>query len=194
MWPTDDETTRWVDVVVRIFVKQPRRARWLNDVVDHPASNLFLRHRVGVLSGNHDRIDPSSLPVDVLDGYLALAVRAQPIDRTSVTQLGDLVDDAVRESDWQRHQFRRLIAGITKHQALVASSICIDTLRDICTLAVQLDEDFTGIGIESNVVTGVADIPNDVSGDLLEIDVCIRCDLARQDDQICGAERLAGNA
>jgi hypothetical protein len=58
----------------------------------------------------------------VLDGHLALAVGPEPGDRPVLAQLGEPVDDPVRQGDRQGHQLGRLVGGVAEHQALVAGA------------------------------------------------------------------------
>src|SRR5206468_11554126 len=53
---------------------------------------------------------------------LALAVGAEPGDRAVLAQLGDPVDDPVRQRDRHRHQLGGLVRGVAEHQPLVAGA------------------------------------------------------------------------
>ena len=94
--------------------------------------------------------------VFVGDADLALVVRAEPVDDSCLTQLGDFIDDAMRKSDRHRHEFGGLVAGVTEHQPLVPCPFAVNAHRDVATLTVQPDVDRAGIGIESDVVRLVA--------------------------------------
>ncbi len=75
-----------------------------------------------MLGRDNDRGDADRLAVFVGNRDLALAVGANPVDVLLLTQFGELVQDPVRQGNGERHQFGRLVAGVSEHQALVARS------------------------------------------------------------------------
>ena len=90
----------------------------------------------------------------------------------------------MRERNRQRHQFRGVIAGKTKHQPLIASTnvfagigIRIDTLCDIRTLRVDLLDKLTGIRVKTEFLVGIANFPNHITNNVFVVDVCFGCDL-----------------
>ena len=89
--------------------------------------------------------------VDVADGDLRLAVRAQVAHPVAAHRRQALAE-AVGERDGQRHQRRRLIGRVAEHQALVAGALEVvgvgvalaaRTSNEILTLITALG---TGIG------------------------------------------------
>jgi flagellar motor component MotA len=63
------------------------------------------------------------LAVHIADGDLRLGVGAQPGQAAVAAQHRLALDQAVRQVDRQRHQHRRLVAGVAEHQALVAGAL-----------------------------------------------------------------------
>ncbi len=77
----------------------------------------------------------NGLALFILHGDLALGIRAQTL-LAIVAGFGQKLQDALRIIKWRRHQVRGFIAGIAKHDALVASTLflvgaVIDTLSNV---------------------------------------------------------------
>ena len=93
---------------------------------------------VGMLDRDDDLGRPHRLAVDILQGHLAFRVGAQQRRLSGMPRLGQRAQDGMRVKDRRRHQFRRLVAGIAEHHALVAGALVlvargVDALRDIAT-------------------------------------------------------------
>jgi hypothetical protein len=111
----------------------------------------FLRHLRRVLRADDDRVDPHRPVAVVLDvTWLLLSGRSQSTSPSA--GLGQPVEDAVRERDRQRHQLRRVVAGVAEHQPLVAGAVAIDPHRDVGALAVQRHH-LAGLGAEAHLVS-----------------------------------------
>ena len=63
------------------------------------------------------------LAVDVADRDLRLRVGAQPRQAPVARSSRLALDQAMRQVDRQRHELRRLVAGVAEHQALVARAL-----------------------------------------------------------------------
>src|SRR5207245_8495378 len=101
--------------------------------------------------------------VRVADGDLRLGVGPQPGQPAVAPQLGLALDQAVREKDRQRHQARRLVAGIAEHEALVAGALLeveslalVDAARDVRRLLDVGDAASVGGGAEADSLTAEA--------------------------------------
>ena len=154
----------------------------------------------GVLGRDDHRVDADRDVVLVLDRHLALGVGAEPGDRAVLAQLGDLVDDPVRQRDRQGHQLGRLVGGVAEHQALVAGAdvlarggVLVHALGDVGGLLAQGDHHGAGGGVEPHVAGGVADVADDLADDGGVVDHRLGRDLAGQADQAGGQEALAGH-
>ena len=161
--------------------------------VDHLTADLLVRDLGGVLGGNHDRLHPGWLAVHVLDRHLALAVRTQPGQIPAPPRLGEPPGQGVGEHDRQRHQLRRLAAGEAEHQPLIAGAAGVDSLGDVRRLAADGAHHSAALGVESEPGLRVADVADRLAGDLREVHITGRRDLARQDDEPRRDQGLAGN-
>jgi hypothetical protein len=115
----------------------------------------------------------------------------------------------VRKHDRERHQLRSLVGRIAEHEALVAGADAvervvvaglvahveglIDPLRDVGRLLVERDDHAAGLGVEPVLGARVADRRDPLPDEARDVDVCLRRDLAGDDDEPGGDERLAGD-
>ena len=99
--------------------------------------------------------------------------------------------EAVREHDRQRHQLGGLVGGVAEHHALVAGAAGVDPCLDLGRLLVEAGEHDGVVGVEALAGPVVADAADDAAGDRLGVDLGVRGDLAGQDDQVAGDQRLA---
>ena len=115
------------------------------------ARKLFGGDIVGVLGGDHHRVDAlracrptySTLTWLLPSGRRKLST---PARRTSLKLAAQLV----RQHDGQRHQFRRLVAGVAEHQALVAGAAGIHAHGDVGRLALDRVQHAAGLGVEAD--------------------------------------------
>jgi hypothetical protein len=106
-----------------------------------------------------------------------------------------------------RHQVGRLVAGVAEHHALVAGALQLElvlgrpgaadlfalvhALRDVGALLVDADDDAAGVAVEAVQRVVVADAVDDLAGQLGDVDVGRGGDLAGDDAQAGGEQRLA---
>ena len=88
--------------------------------------------------------------------YLAFCIRTQPGQHTVFTQLCLALDQSMSVVNRRGHQHISLVAGIAKHQALIAGTNIfvfsgIDSLSNITRLFADCIEYRTGIAIEANL-------------------------------------------
>jgi hypothetical protein len=110
------------------------------------------------VSTARSRYDLGRLAVDVANGDLALGVRAKlaGIAFALVAGGGEQLEDLVAVIDRGRHQFRRFVAGVAEHDALVACAFLdpwlvgrvVDALGDMRGLEVQEHIDLGGFPVE----------------------------------------------
>jgi hypothetical protein len=116
---------------------------------------------------------------------------------------------AVGECDRQGHQLRRLARGIAEHHSLVAGSRAVElvvaggllarligavhALGDVGRLLVQGVEHGTRVGAEAQPGVDVADLPDRLARDVLDIEAGIGGDLARDHHQAGVDQRFAGH-
>ena len=142
------------------------------------------------------------LAVDVAHGDLRLRVRTQPRQlarrlRSSAWRSTSRCD----RIDRQRHQLRRLVAGVAEHQALVAGALVeveaaafVHALRDVRRLLVVGDQHGAALVVDAVVGVVVADALDRLARDRLIVDHGVRGDLAGQHHQAGGAQRFRGDA
>src|ERR1044071_3955946 len=80
-------------------------------------------HVTRVLSGHHNAGNPNRLAGFVNDGHLPFCVRAQPPDLICLANASELAPKPMSKHDWSRHQLARLIARVSEHQSLIASTL-----------------------------------------------------------------------
>jgi hypothetical protein len=87
----------------------------------------------------------------------------------------------VREIDRQRHQARRLVAGIAEHQALVARALVevealafVHALRDVLRLLAVGDDHRAGMRVEADRRIVVADALDGLARDRVVVDARAR--------------------
>ena len=135
----------------------------------------------------------------VLDGHLALGIRAQVGHLQSLAaDVGEDAQDAVAQVEGQRQIVLGLVGGIAEHHALVAGALTHGILAlyaavDVGALLMDGGEDAAGVGLEHIFALGVADAADGVAGNLGEIHVSLGLHLAGQNDLPCGDECLTGN-
>jgi hypothetical protein len=144
-----------------------------------------------MLGGQDDGVDAHGLVAVVLDGDLRLAVRPQIVDRSRAPELGEAADQLVRQHDRQRHELGRLAIRIAEHQALIARATGVDTLSDVARLLVNRRQHRAGISVVAVLASRVADVADDVTHDLLIVHRSGGRDLAGDDGQPRGDQRLA---
>ena len=195
---TDDEATRGVDVVDRVF-REVATAHGLDDVFADILADLLMAHGIFVLGGDHDGLDCLRCAIiSVLDRHLALTIRAKIAEAICLPHLRELARELVREADGEWHEFGRLIARVAEHEALVAGSLflCLrffsrDSHIDVCTLLTDTDEDSTRLVIEAELAIVVADLLNRLPCDLCHRDVRLRLDLSCDDHEPGRCQTLA---
>ncbi len=165
---------------------------------------------LGVLRRDQQLFDLDRLTVGVAHADLRLAVGAQIAERAVLADRRQALGEAVRERDRQRHQRLGLVRRVAEHHSLVAGAgdvqlivvarvvarlVClVDALCDVRRLLVDRVEHRAGVGREAEIGVGVADRPNRLARDLLDVDVGLGRDLSRDHDQAGVDERLAGDA
>ena len=196
----DDEAARGVDQVADVVANQFLRQHRLDDLLDHRFGDLGVRHFRVVLGRHHHGVDRHRLAVDVLDGDLALRIRAQPGQPAVLAQFALALHDAVGIVDRKRHQRWRLVAGIAEHQALVARALVevvvigiVDALGDVGGLLVDGGEDRAGLVVETDVGIVVADATDHFLDRFAIVHMGLGGDFARDDDEAGRYQGFAGD-
>ena len=114
----------------------------------------------------------------------------------------------MREHDRHRHELLGLVRRVAEHHPLVARADeverigvavlrlvrLVDALRDVGRLPVDRDDDAAGLEVEAVLGARVADLGDRLADDRANVDVGLGRDLAGDDDEAGGDQRLAGDA
>ena len=198
----DLEAAGRIDEVPRALQHRRRQHR-LDDFLDHGLGELalLLVHARMVLRRQHDGVDRRRLAVDVADGDLRLGVRPQPRQPAVLPDFALALYEPVRVVDRERHQRRRLVAGVAEHQALVAGALVemivrglVDAPLDVRRLPAIADHHRAAVGVEAKLGIVVADAPDRLARDARVIVHARRGDLAGEHDEPGRHQRLGGHA
>ena len=207
----NDETACGIDEKFGGCVEEVLRNHLANDICDEKFADLFGFNIVCVLGRNHDIGHAHGLAVLVENGDLALRVGAEPFHLAGFADGGELPAEAVGKHDRSGHELRSLVAGISKHEALVSRALFgsgfalgflgVHALRDVCALGGKEVGNEDTVSVEDIVVVGVADTTNGFANDRADIQNRVKGsafdfwdgDLTTYDDGIAFHEGLAGN-
>ncbi|KPW19016.1 Uncharacterized protein ALO83_00811 [Pseudomonas cannabina pv. alisalensis] len=172
---TDDEIAGRVDVELSVLVQQMRRDDVLDDQLHHAFAQVFVGHIRVMLGRQHDGVDADHFAIFVTAGDLGFGIRAQPRQQAGLAGFGLALHQLVREGDRRWHQHVGFVAGVAEHQALVASALifrlaAVDALSDIHRLFADDVHHAAGRAVEADVGAVVANVEDDVTHDVFEID------------------------
>ncbi|RMU44311.1 hypothetical protein ALP28_05422 [Pseudomonas savastanoi pv. nerii] len=172
---TDDEVAGRVDVELGVLVQQVRRDDVLDDQLHHAFAQVLVGHIRVVLSRQYDGVDADNLAVFVTAGNLGFCIRAQPRQQAGFTRFGLTLHQLVREGDRCWHQHVGFVAGVAEHQALVASALifrlaAVNALGDVYRLFADDVHHAASRAVETDVGAVVADVEDDVTHDVFQID------------------------
>ena len=180
----------------------------VDDQLDHILADLLQRDIGAVLGGQHHGVHADGCAVlIVLHGDLGLTVRTEIVHQTLLAHIGQALGHLVGDGDSQRHQFRRLVAGVAEHHALVAGAVVqlalalglglvapVHAQRDVAGLLVDVGDDGAGVAVKAVLGAVVADVQHHLTGDLGDIHIAVGGDLTHDVDQAGGGAGLAGHA
>ena len=135
------------------------------------------------------------------DGELGLGVRAEVGHqlRLVVPDVGERLQELVRERQGEGHVFLGVRAGVAEHHALVAGALLLGLLAghaavDVGALLVDGGDDAAGSGVETVLGLVVADALDHAARRGRDVDVgALGIDLAAHDHQAGGAEGFTGD-
>ena len=204
------EDPRRVDEDAQPLGVEVGRQQRVDDVLDQVGAQLLVEvDAAGVLGRDQHGVDADRLAVLVDDRHLRLAVGAQVRHGAGPTHLGQPLGEPVRQPDRQRHEIRRLVAGVAEHHSLVSGALGVqrvlaagtraelergvDALRDVRRLRVERHEDATGLAVEAVAVVVVADGADRLAHQRRDVDIGRGRHLARHHDEPRRQQRLAGH-
>ncbi len=180
----------------------------IDNLFAHVAPQLLDLDLGRVLGRYDDRRDPRDPIVAIFDADLRLAVRSQICQFAALTRLRQTRGQLVRERNRHRHQFRRLVARIAEHHALIPRAgqivrigrigamldAVVHAERDVGGLLIQPHQDGARIAVESLVFAVVADLDDRLARDRLVIDLRRARDFAHHQRESGIATRLQRHA
>jgi len=189
----NDEASRGVDVCLHAAANELFRDDRVDDVVEDGPTQFGVGDLLVVLRGDDDGVHRHGAVVLVHHAHLGLAIGAQPGIGAVLAQHGQLVRERVRQLDGHGHELGRFVGGKAEHHALIPGAAGVHPLRDVGGLAVNGAHDGAGLGIEAEVGVGVADSLDRLSHDIGKMHIRRRGDLAGDDGESRGHQRLAGH-
>ncbi len=203
----DNEPSGRIDIYFGLLIQQGAGHRRQNDAVYHilpDNGKLCIR---AVLSRNDNGIHPRRNAVAVLHRHLRFSVRAQVVHPAGLAQCRQPLGKRVGKRDRQRHQLRRLVAGVAEHQPLIARTyiqpvarafLClqraVNAHRNVRRLLMDGGNDRAAVAVKTEFRPRIADLAHSIAHDLLQVNVRVRRDLAHDGNQPRRAECLARHA
>ena len=113
-----------IDKIFDIVIQQFFGDNLVNHLFDK-LSKLFNFHLRGMLMRDDNGLDILRFAAPVADGHLAFCIRAEVavLMWFSLSQPGQLFDNAVGIQDWSGHQFRCFVGGEAEHHSLVTGAL-----------------------------------------------------------------------
>ena len=162
------------------------------DILANDVEHLLLGCEIIMLGRDDDGVNAQRLVVvRVLDGHLALGVRAEVgHDLALAANLAELLKESVSQIDGEGHKFLCVAAGVAEHHALVSSALLLlvctnDTLVNVMALLVEGRDDATALRVELILALVISDGVDDAARNILHRDVAVSAKLA-------GAHRQSG--
>ncbi len=151
-----------------------------------------------MLSRQNNRINGDGFAVFVAQCDLTFRVWTQPRQNTVFAQTRLAFHQPMGVINGRRHQHRRFVAGVAKHQTLVASTdifvlALVDALGNIAGLLAYRIKYRAGITIETHVRAVVTDVRNHIADNLLKIDIGIGAHFTGNNRHACFNQRLHGD-
>ena len=203
----NDKSAGGVYVDLSLGIHKLSRNDGLDNELDHILADLGELNVSRVLSGDYYGVNANGFAVVVLNRHLSLSVGTEIVKSAVLSYVGKSLCKLVSERDRKGHKLLGLVAGVAEHKSLVASadiklvSVALLSLkrlinahRDVGRLLVNRAEHAAAIAVKAVLCSGVADLANGVSYDLLEINDSLGRDLAHNGYKSCRTEGLARNA
>src|SRR5207253_8731636 len=174
-------------------------------LADLVAETLVIDARV-VLRRDDDGVHALGNALLVLDRHLGLSVGPQVRQGPVPARFRQLPSDGMCKRDRERHELDGFAHGEPEHHSLIASAELhgiravagldrlVDTLRDLRRLLFDRGEYAAGPVVETVIGIRVADVLHDAAHEARNVDVRVRRDLARDEDDARGCRGLARHA
>ena len=203
-----DETAGRVHVILCVLVQHVRGDHGLGHLLDHVLPDL-LQGDIGVVLGGDDHcIHPDrAVVLVILHGDLTLAVGPHIGHLAALADLRHALAQLLCQGQGQGHQFRRLVAGVAEHHALVTGAVAqlavgallvlqgfVHAHGDVGGLLVDGGNHGTGVAVKAVLAPVIANVPDHLPGDVGDVHIAAGGDLAHHVDQSGAGRGLAGHA
>ena len=184
-----------VDVILGVLVQQLGGNGGTDHIFHNVGVQLFVAHLRAVLAGDDHGVHANGLAVVIFHRHLAFAVRAQIIHQAALAHLSKALGKLVCQADGHGHQLGGLVAGITKHHALVARAahFVVGAQRNVGALGVNAGDHTAGFGIKAVFGTHIADVCDHAAGNGGDIHIALGGDLTHHMHKAGGAGGFAGH-
>ena len=160
-----------------------------------------------MLGGDDHGVDADRIVVFVIfHGDLALAVGAHVGDQAALADLSHLKAELLGQGQGQGHQLCRLVTGVAEHHALVARAVVqlgflvvlvfqgfVHAQGDVGGLLVDGGDDAAGVTVETVFAPVIANVPDHLPGDFVNVHIAAGGDLAHDVDQARAGRGLTGH-
>ena len=177
-----------IDEDLRFGIQREALKSRLDNMAHDRVAKFRQLHTILMLAGDHYGRDTLGNAELILHRHLRLTVRLQAGDRVQLSRLGQQASEFMRQHYRQWKKFRRFIAGIAVHNALVTcSSLCaaIDCSGDVGALLM-------GDHFHLIIAAAISGFPRGVADDGRDVWEPCRRDLASCNDLTCGSHDLTG--
>ena len=200
-----DEAAGGIDIVLGVLIQHVGGDDHPDDLLDHVLADLLQGDVRVVLGGDDHGVHPDrAVVLVILHRDLALAVRPHVGHQAGLADQGHLLAQLLGQRQGQGHQLGGLVAGVAEHHALVASALAqlgvatlvlqglIDAHGDVGRLLVDGSDDAAGVAVEAVLAAVIADVPDHIPGDLVDVHIAAGGDLAHDVDQAGAGRGLTG--
>ena len=121
----NNKATSWVNKNLHIRLRKINLRKYgFDDVFNNLRGQLLCYIYIFcVLTRDNNRIKGNRFIAVIFNSYLCLSIWTKVCQSTALTYGGELLRELVSEVDWKRHEFFCVIACVTKHQTLIASTL-----------------------------------------------------------------------
>ena len=207
---SDNETASRVDEELGVCIYHVSWKDRIEDIFLDILMDLFLRYFFTMLSGQNNCLQTDRFAVLIIfNSNLSLSVRTKIRKSTIFTNVGQSLGQFVSQRDGIRHQLRSFVGCVTKHHTLVSSTNCfqlavihqmlfsfqglVNTHSNVCGLLIDCGDHCTVVSIKAIFSSGISNLADGVTDDLLDIYISLGGDLTHNKYQTGGCACLACN-
>ena len=209
----DHKTAGGIDKEFGLVIHHIRRKDLVKDMLLDIPVNLLLGHALVVLGGEDHCVQAHRLVIlIILHRDLGLSVRPQVGKRAVLADLSQASCQLVGQGDGIGHILLRLVGGVAEHHALISRADGVQLLLghmllpcllglqslvnaqgNICGLLIDGGDHAAGIAVKAILCPVIADLPDGLPDNLLDVYIGAGGNLSHNQHQSCGDGRLAGH-